>query len=155
MIKITINRFLQAEHIRQALWGCYDKTLQDKVLAKRVTNAMDDGIRKMHLSVRRHREYGHNKDFIEKKFKTRKARNFAHTHLLGDFYLDIVREVIAKLSLQCSKNLIEPPYYEKVEDGKWGWDVNKLAIDRLIQNCFETFRASLKKGNRLQLQSKR
>jgi len=155
MPKMTINRFLQEEHIKQALWVRYDKTPEDRALAKKVTNAMDDGVKQKHLSIKRHREYGHNRDFILEEFKTQKERNFAHRHLLGDFCLDIVREVIAKLGLQCSENLIEPPYYEKLQDDKWGWDVNKLAIDQLIQNCFEAFTASLKKENRLQLESKR
>lgn len=154
MAKITINRFLRKEHIKQALWRCDDKTPQDKELAKKVTSDMDAGVKKRHLSIKRHREYGHNREFILKKFKTQKTRNFAHTHLLGDFYLDIVREVIAKLRSQCSKGTIEPPYYEKLQNGKWGWDVNELAVEQLTQNCFKAFRTALKNENRLQLEPK-
>ena len=78
-----------------------------------------------------HRRYGHNRNFVESQF-SEEEKFAAYLHLLGDYTLHILPEVLGA-SLDAIRNgEIEPPYFEDCESG-WGWDVDD-SIKKRIQD---------------------
>jgi hypothetical protein len=142
-LELSIDRFTGTEHIRHFKL-LYGKPLGEKL--KDVTKIMDNGRKKWSRS---HREYGHNRKFILKKFTTEEKKICAYVHLLGDFLQEILRNIIVEVAGEFQKGSIEPPFYELFEDGKWGWDIKKNAIEKLIKESSRTFIQALKNKNRI------
>jgi hypothetical protein len=68
---------------------------------------------------------------------------------LGDFLQEILRSIIADVGEEFKKGKIEGPFYEQFEDGNWGWDIKKNAIEKLIKESSKTFIQTLKGENRI------
>ena len=142
-LESNIDRFNAIEHIRHFKL-VYGKVLGEKL--RDVTTIMDNGRKKWSKS---HREYGHNRKFILKKFTTKEKKICAYVHLLGDFLQETLRKIIVDVAEEFKKGKIKGPFYEKFKDGKWGWDIKKNAIEKLIKDTSSTFKQTLKSKNRI------
>lgn len=142
--KLWLRRFTGEEHARHFKL-VYGRELGEKL--KKVTVIMDRGSKKY---GKKHREYGHNRKFISKNFKKKEERICAYVHNLGDFFQDAIRPIIKNISIEFQKGKLEPPYYEQFQNGKWGWDIKKKALNDTIEECSRNFIKLLKnKKNRL------
>jgi hypothetical protein len=140
----SIDRFNGPEHGRQ-INLIFGKELGKKLYS--VNTTMDRGAKKGSKS---HREYGHNREFIQKKYKIHKNKCVAaYAHLLGDFFQDILRTIVANVGEEFKNGKIKGPFYEKFKDGKWGWDIKKEAIEELIKKSSEAFIQALNSKNRI------
>jgi hypothetical protein len=142
-LELIVDRFEGREHVRHFKL-VYGKAIGEKL--RDVTTIMDKGRKKWSKS---HREYGHNHRFIVKRFKTKEKKICAYVHLLGDFFQEVLRFVIADVGEEFKKGKIKGPFYEQFKDGKWGWDIKKSAIENLIRESSKAFKQTLRDENRI------
>lgn len=97
---------------------------------------------------KKHRKYGHNEKFIKQKFKGRN-KSAANIHLLGDFALDILPDVLDYVLKNIKKNKIKLPCYLPFENNQSSWDVTENAIREMTKKWGKVFINTLKiKKNR-------
>jgi len=141
--EIDVDPFGGREHVLHFKLK-FGRELGEKL--KYVTRIMDNGPRK---GLKSHREYGHNRAFIQEHFTSEEERICSYLHLLGDFFQEIMRTIIVEVGNDFAEENIEPPFYEELGEGKWGWDVKEDVINRLIDESKQTFARALGSKNRI------
>jgi hypothetical protein len=71
----------------------------------------------------------------------------AFMHLLGDYALDIMPEVLGLVLGRIRKGELEPPYYVETRNGA-GWDLDAATINTLRKEWSQALVRTLKSARR-------